>query len=582
MIYISAQPDDLYFLWQLELQLFNFRNVGIAPGDIHVLIAYDPEKGLNEAFSEFVKGADKACIYLYPDMRRKARYKPSVRPHLLWQHFSAHPEMKNEWCMYHDSDILFREKPVLDLPENDLTWLVSDTRSYIDSNHLMNIGGRALLDAMCGVIGIDPELVTSRDQHAGGAQYVMTGTDGAFWKKAEEDCERLFQLLDDFNSCKHNADSTVRAYRSAWQHYDGIDAWCTDMWVVLWNAWQQGISTRIHPELDFCWPRDPSAEWERKKILHYAGVSAFGAGNDFCKGFYEDFPPFFEDLRHINQHTCSGVLVDLIRQYRQHRALSRPDLGDVTFLLMVRIDSVSRHENLMIILRWLDKYLNTNIIILEADNRQHLDSTVMASFGQYLFVQDDNPLLHRTKYLNQLIKMATTPIVALYDIDVVVAPDQLLKGAEAIRSGQYGIAFPYDGTFLEVNGLFKAMFARILDVSLFSENLIMLELAGLRSVGGIIMVNKETYTRCGMENEHFFCWGPEDKERVKRMEVLGHDCLRIKGPMYHLPHDRGLNSRYTSEASKALLMEEYLKIASMKQEELRLYIASWPWWQETA
>jgi hypothetical protein len=46
MVYISAQPDNYYFLWQLQLQLFNFNRLGIDADFIHVLICYDKERGL--------------------------------------------------------------------------------------------------------------------------------------------------------------------------------------------------------------------------------------------------------------------------------------------------------------------------------------------------------------------------------------------------------------------------------------------------------------------------------------------------------------------------------------------------------
>jgi hypothetical protein len=46
MIYLSAQPDDYYFLWQLKLQLFNFNRLGIRPNNIHVLIGYNKERGV--------------------------------------------------------------------------------------------------------------------------------------------------------------------------------------------------------------------------------------------------------------------------------------------------------------------------------------------------------------------------------------------------------------------------------------------------------------------------------------------------------------------------------------------------------
>ncbi len=59
MIYLSAQPDEKYFLWQLEIQLLNFNRLGISCDHIHVIIGYDQDKGIsNDAllFKENEKG----------------------------------------------------------------------------------------------------------------------------------------------------------------------------------------------------------------------------------------------------------------------------------------------------------------------------------------------------------------------------------------------------------------------------------------------------------------------------------------------------------------------------------------------
>ena len=68
---------------------------------------------------------------------------------------------------------------------------------------------------------------------------------------------------------------------------------------------------------------------------------------------------------------------------------------------------------------------------------------------------------------------------------------------------------------------------------------------GMRpSVGGAFLVNRVAYLRAGGENEAFYGWGPEDAERVKRLEILELPIARVKGPLYHLDHPRGINSGF--------------------------------------
>lgn len=50
-LFLSAEPDTYYFTWQLELQVFNFIILGIAAKDIHMLLGYKPDLGLEPASS---------------------------------------------------------------------------------------------------------------------------------------------------------------------------------------------------------------------------------------------------------------------------------------------------------------------------------------------------------------------------------------------------------------------------------------------------------------------------------------------------------------------------------------------------
>lgn len=89
------------------------------------------------------------------------------------------------------------------------------------------------------------------------------------------------------------------------------------------------------------------------------------------------------------------------------------------------------------------------------------------------------------------------------------------------------------------------------------------------------MVNKEIYLEAGGENEHFYGWGMEDVERVKRMEILGFPVLRTSGVLYHLFHFRYENSRFYSPTLEEKSREEFLKVCSMCKDQLKHYIRTW-------
>ena len=129
MIYISAQPDDYYFLWQLQLQLFNFQQIGISATSIHVLIGYSERKGLHPEFKKFIDTSCDAQFYIYPDRRVDSSYSASIVQYLIGQHFIQHSFLEEEIIFLHDSDMIFRERPNIDVLLEDEKWYASYTGS---------------------------------------------------------------------------------------------------------------------------------------------------------------------------------------------------------------------------------------------------------------------------------------------------------------------------------------------------------------------------------------------------------------------------------------------------------------------
>lgn len=63
-------------------------------------------------------------------------------------------------------------------------------------------------------------------------------------------------------------------------------------------------------------------------------------------------------------------------------------------------------------------------------------------------------------------------------------------------------------------------------------------------VGEAFLVHKDYYMEAGGENEHFYGWGMEDMERVKRIEILGLPVSRASGSIYHMFHYRYENFHF--------------------------------------
>ncbi|TAN19992.1 MAG: hypothetical protein EPN37_02585 [Chitinophagaceae bacterium] len=571
MIFLSAQPDTYYFLWQLELQLFNFHQLRVPRENVHVLITFDPQRELRKEFQALIDENQYATFFTYPDKRESKNYPSSIRPHIIKQHLIAFPALHQEAIFYHDSDILLSALPDFEGMLPGETWYVSDTRSYIDSRYIKSAAGEKLFYQMCDIVHISPQVVMADDENAGGAQYLLKNISYAFWDKVEKDCESIYKLLSN-----HNTTEGEKYYIETGNpvsKYHGIQAWCADMWAVLWNAWLFGYEVKIHTDIDFCWPYDSLNR--KKKILHYSGKVDKENEKLFCKTRYIHYPPYYDHIEKIDKNTCSSLITGIIRQYLKEKNNRKVNLKDVTFLIPVRIDSEERLENLSMVIRYLDKYFDTHVLIAEADKDSKVSGLSLPDCCHLIFIEDHEPVFHHTCYNNLLTVESATPIIAIYDTDVVFSTSQILEAVTLIRNGKADYVSPYDGAFVSVDRLFKAMFGKLFDAELLQHNVGKFGTGTYRSWGGTAFLNRQFFIDAGMDNEKIDSWGPEDIERMKRMQILGYVVKRIKGPLFHLPHPSSLNSGYHDLSIRIRLMEEYLKISSMRKEELKEYVGTW-------
>jgi len=247
-------------------------------------------------------------------------------------------------------------------------------------------------------------------------------------------------------------------------------------------------------------------------------------------------------------------------------------LNDVTFVFPVRVDCTERTANLLTVLHLLFNETGSRFIVLEADNEPRLNLPCLEERLIYRYVEDNDPIFHRTKYLNQLLLNAQTPIVGIWDTDVIVQVSQISEACRSIRKKEAVMSFPYNGRFLTANASVSDTFRKELDYQLLLNSY---SLYGQFATGGAFLVDRNKYLEAGGENENFYGWGPEDAERVKRMEILELPITRAKGNLYHLFHPRGKNSYFYDEKRRIQNLKELIKICAMNKQELLDYIATW-------
>lgn len=342
LVFISAQPDDIAFSWQIELFIESLRDAGYT-NPVQVLLYVPPDRakaGTCKRFRELQRRYYKhdVSFFWYPDTAnlldfgiQQADYVPLLRPHMLKKHFYRYPELSEKAIFYHDSDIIFTKRIELDPFLHDDTCYLSSAGGYLGTKYFDDkvkevkpglqdeFRQKDILDACAKIIGINRHVCEQNDQSAGGAQYILKNVNHNFWEDVEMGSYRLRRFLN-FGLGGINA----RYFNS---EEDGIQSWCADMWALLWNLWKRKTPTATPASLNFCWATDPVKQWKDTAIYHDAGVNQSNQHYLFNKRAppftLEGRLPYETDLSHVSSEFCSYNYVQYInrvktRYYFQH------------------------------------------------------------------------------------------------------------------------------------------------------------------------------------------------------------------------------------------------------------------------
>lgn len=218
-------------------------------------------------------------------------------------------------------------------------------------------------------------------------------------------------------------------------------------------------------------------------------------------------------------------------------------LEQITIGIPVRIDSWERKRNLLALLHYISSS-GMRVHVWDAGSEECQFPDDICSKITYTYERDENLVYHKTRYVNLLLREISTPIVAIWDADIIFSLSQLEASIQAIIERKYVMSIPYNGVVKMLSK--KQSEAYILSGQrydhLVSHDDMYARLMWRPSCGGVFVVDREKYLRYGGDNERFISWGPEDAERIRRMEILGESVHWTNGgPLYHLWHPRGEN-----------------------------------------
>lgn len=298
MLFITTQPDTKYYIWQLQVQLNNFKKFGCEDKCV-IIFGYNPTIGINPEAKKFEENTIAKVLY-YPDNRDLSTrlYLPSIRPHLLKQLYKNNPEIiLNRNFLYLDCDIIFANYPDFSQLNEERVIHVTNTESLFSFETIKNTNND-LFEKMCKVVGITPYVVNKNLQTSGGITYAFKYFhyfNYDFWEKVEKDSTKLYKMM----LVTNNEDSLVQIMSA-------------NKWALLWNLWLIGYDTKRSNELATSWAINPLSDWHQFNLYNNAGVTEKNRNFLFYKGDFYEKAPFNEDFSYVSKNHCSIKYVEEI------------------------------------------------------------------------------------------------------------------------------------------------------------------------------------------------------------------------------------------------------------------------------
>lgn len=238
-------------------------------------------------------------VHEYEDNRLDKSYIPSIRPYLWTQFLGEDRSRENETYFYLDSDVIFREIPVIE-PSDDI-WYGSDCSGYLGVPYIQSKGD-GILESMCEIVGVDPQVIVNENPVCG-AQWVLTNPTKEYWEKVYHDSISLYSY---FNSLEGS----------------DIQKWTAEMWSQLWNVYYFDKRTSVSDELAFCWATDSVDRYFETNIYHNAGVVDSNMGL-FFKGLYDRKSPFEDNLDFVDPTKASIKYVEALKDVSSKEVVIR-------------------------------------------------------------------------------------------------------------------------------------------------------------------------------------------------------------------------------------------------------------------
>jgi len=256
--------------------------------------------------------------------------------------------------------------------------------------------------------------------------------------------------------------------------------------------------------------------------------------------------------------------------------------NNFTFVIPIKVDCIERESNLKTVLRFInDNFKNYKTIVSEQSSEQSL----VSQKDYDVFYYNSKSAYHKTKCVNDAVKLIKTQFGCMYDSDYITTPSSFYHCYLKLKEG-YDFAHPSIGMNIYFNKHHTYLFNKHNKLPLQSEIDYHHFFDPAHYPGLCFMFNLSSYFEIGLENENFITWGFEDHERFIRIEKLNKRVYYSPGCGYHLWHPRKsdfyykvrfIDDKIVDSFDNQKQINELIKINEMSKEEIIEYINSWGW-----
>ncbi len=149
------------------------------------------------------------------------------------------------------------------------------------------------------------------------------------------------------------------------------------------------------------------------------------------------------------------------------------DLSQVTFLFCI-LTKPGELRNLELVLKYIEKYFKTNILIYEIGMTKQIPTHLHSKKVKIGFFQDAG--IHKSKYIKRMVYETDSAVISLWNPNFLVSPKQVFESANEIFQGNADYSFPFDGKLYEANRqLFEVIIENNIELNVIGQNERMLQ-----------------------------------------------------------------------------------------------------------